>query len=258
MKRRNKSGVRDHRQRGHLMAGVMVLLAIMLIFSTIIFQSWEDVLRRDNEAEMIFRAEEIVRAIARFRKDHAAPPVKLEQLMEPGPKAQYYLRRLYKDPLVRDGKWGLLYAGAGGQIVDPNALHIGENAGLSGIGNVDPERVERALRDITGVDPSQTAQTPLGLSALETEAAGGRQFAGLPIAGVKSLCMDDAFRIYKGQMEYKDWLFTYLDLEAPKVPGQDQRARGRRGGSPAFSKPNQGRGQRGAGSGGLKRRGGRR
>jgi type II secretory pathway pseudopilin PulG len=224
-------------QRGHLMAGVMVLLAIMLIFSTIIFQYWEDVLRRDNEAEMMFRAQEIARAVARYRKDHAAPPVKLEQLMDPGPKGQYYLRRLYTDPLVRDGKWGLLYAGPGGEVIDPNALHIGENAGFVP-GGVDRERVKQAIIDAAGgIDPEQAAQTPQGQMALESEVAGGRQFPGLTIAGVKTLSTDDPFRVYKGAVNYSDWHFTFFDLVKPQVPGQDKRGRrndrggGRRGGA---------------------------
>ena len=61
---------RDRRQKGALMAGVVAMLAVSLIWSAIAFQAWIDVLRRDNEAEMIFRAEEIVRAIQRYRRDH--------------------------------------------------------------------------------------------------------------------------------------------------------------------------------------------
>ena len=36
---------------------------------------------------------------------------------------------------------------------------------------------------------------------------------GLRIAGVKSLCEEEPFRVYRNQSEYKMWLFTYLDLE---------------------------------------------
>jgi len=197
MLEKSKIGPRRSREAGHLMAGVMVMLALMLIFSTVIFQSWDQLLRRDNEAEMIFRAEEYSRAILRYRKAHSAPPVKLEQLLEPGPRAQYFLRRLYKDPLVKDGRWGLLYVGGNGQIVDPNGLHIGANAGMQG--NVDQARVEQALRDAAGgIDVRRSAQSGTGQMALESEVAGGRQFAGLTIAGVKTLCTDEPFRIIDG------------------------------------------------------------
>ena len=125
-------------QRGHLMAGLMAGVAIMLILSTVAFQAWSDVLRRDNEAEMMFRAQDIVRAIQRYRRDHGGSgPLKMELLMEPGPKGQYYLRRLYEDPLVPDGKWGFLHLGPGGQIIDPNAKldESGLGGGLGGLGS---------------------------------------------------------------------------------------------------------------------------
>jgi len=200
------------------MAGVLVLLALMLIFSTVIFQNWEDVIRRDNEAEMIFRAQEYSRAILRYKKSNATPPVKLEQLLEPGPKAQYFLRRLYTDPLVKDGKWGLLYIGPNQEILDPNAAQIGENAGQRG--NVDQERVDEVLRQMAGgTNIHSLAQGELGQSALESEVAGGRMFPGMQIAGVKTLCRDEPFRIYNGFEDYQDWLFTFLDLTRPQVPG---------------------------------------
>ncbi|HXV77114.1 MAG TPA: hypothetical protein VD788_12425, partial [Candidatus Polarisedimenticolaceae bacterium] len=73
------------RQAGYLMAALAAAVAVMVIFSTIAFQAWIDVLQRDNEAEMMFRAKDIARAIQRYRRDHGgAPPVKLEQLLEPG------------------------------------------------------------------------------------------------------------------------------------------------------------------------------
>ena len=191
-------------QAGHLMAGVMVGIAIMLIFSTLTFQGWENELRRDNEAEMIFRAEEIVRAIVRFRKDKGALPQKLEDLMEPGQKEQYFLRHLYDDPLVKNGKWGLLYAGPGGAIIDPSVEPVaGEGeAGAHDLGFVRERRNRERDRE----------------GALAPPAEG--QVAGMQIAGVKSLCMDEPFRHYRGLTSYSEWLFTYLDLEMAQVPGQ--------------------------------------
>ena len=68
-RRKAADGKNERRnQRGHLMAGLMASIAIMMIFSTVAFQAWEDVLHRDNEAEMLFRAQDIVRAIQRFRQ----------------------------------------------------------------------------------------------------------------------------------------------------------------------------------------------
>jgi hypothetical protein len=191
-----------HGERGHLMVGLVAAVAILMIFSTVVFQEWSQLMRREAEEEMMFRAREIVRGIFRYRIDHGgAGPSKLEQLMEPGPKGQYYMRHLYKDPLVVDGKWGLLYQGPGGTIVDPTSE--------------DPAAGhEQSLMDqILEAPESQASEFAT------VEGAG----AGLTIAGVKSLCKDEPFRVYNGYSDYAEWRFTYLDLEtglATNSPGQ--------------------------------------
>jgi len=204
------------------MAGLMAMIAILMIFSLITFQAWDDVLRRDNEAEMIFRAQDIARAIQRYRKDHGgAAPMKFEDLMEPGPRGQYYLRRLWNDPLVRDGKWGLLYLGAAGQIIDPNAeapLDGAEAGGIGGLANP-PTGAGQGLQPLgqTGGGQAQGLQSIQQRSAAgtESEVVGGRQLSGMQIAGVRTLSDDTPFRVYRNLTEYSEWQFTFLDLEAP-------------------------------------------
>jgi hypothetical protein len=186
------------------MAGLMAALTIMLIFTTIVFQDWQDVLRRDLEAEMIFRAHEIARAIHRYRKDHGGQgPPSLEQLGKPGPRGQYYLRRMYEDPLVKDGVWGLLYMGPGGTIIDPTAQE--EQQGPLG----------------TSLMAQSLAKAEDRSKGLAQANAPGEQ-VGLPLAGVKSLSEEEPFRVYNGFADYSQWLFTYLDLETglAKAPGQ--------------------------------------
>ena len=176
------------------MAGLIAAIAIMLIFSTVAFQAWEDVTRRDKEAEMMFRGGEIARAILRYRKDHnGAGPMTLEQLAEPGPVGQYYLRQLYDDPLVKDGKWGLLYLGPGGEIFDPSAQ---------------AQQAPGTLPPMAGL-----AQAPNPGQDLARAGQAANVGIGLPLAGVKSLSTDNPFRVYNGVADYSQWLFTYIDLQ---------------------------------------------
>ena len=240
MRRAEKAGSR--RQRGFLMAALACSVAVMAIFSTLAFQEWIDVLHRDNEAEMMFRAKDIVRAIQRYRRDHAGVgPAKLEDLMEPGPRGQYYLRKMWKDPLVADGKWGLLYIGPGGQIVDPNQP-IGGETGLEGADTGIPQRERFSVFEPKSGEEGSPAPDggapggqPVGpgtqgqqqvdmrpISADDPSAdsnAGGKQLGGLPIAGVKTLCKDEPFREYQGLTDYAEWRFTFLDLEVPQPGG---------------------------------------
>jgi len=227
------------RQKGALMAGVVAMLAVSLVWSAIAFQAWIDVLRRDNEAEMIFRAEEIVRSIQRYRRDHGGQgPLKLEQLLEPSPKRSYYARRDYDDPLVRDGKWGLLYMGPGGTIIDPSEQSQLPGQGLPGLGGNTPATGASGTRLDQKLNKRQTAaQGTLGQGANVAGSqqpgtagmlggignrAGDGEGIGLPIAGVKSLCEETPFRVYKGESEYSKWLFTYLDTQGPLGSGRSK------------------------------------
>ena len=210
-------GERGTDQQGQLMAGLMAAVAIMMIFSALAFQAWTDVLRRDNEAEMIFRGKEIARAIQRYRMDHQNQgPPKLEDLMEPAPnRGNYYLRRLYDDPLVPNGKWALLFMGPQGQIIDP------EGEPLPGTG-------QAAGQQVGGAPPPRPSSQPLG--GIGNQA--GQGAPGLPIAGVRSRCEEEPFRVYKGQTEYNRWTFTYLDAQQemgrPAGKGKGKRRPGQR------------------------------
>jgi len=206
------------------MVGLVAMVAIMMILSGQAVQEWTDILRRDNEAEMMFRAQEITRAIFRFQQANGRLPSKLEELMEPGPKGEYFLRRMYDDPLVPDGEWGVLFAGPGGQIVDPNSDRVSYGEEL---GNV-------------STAPTQT------VGGLQSSGTGPQEIGGLPIAGVKTLSTDKPFRIWRGLTEYSQWQFTIYDLQNQQTPGQ---AGGRqRGGS-----MNRGGGASGAGGGNRNR-----
>ena len=208
--RKPGSEKRNRRQKGALMAGLIAMIAVSLIWSAVAFQAWIDVLRRDNEAEMIFRAQEITRAIQRYRKDHGGQgPLKLKDLLEPSPRRSYYIRREYDDPLVPDGKWGLLLMGPGGRILDPNVeleedvLGLGAGALGTGLGNnANPSRPPV-------VNPPNNAGQ---LGGVGNPGRRGEESTGLPIAGVKSLCDQTPFRVYQGETTYSKWLFTYLDV----------------------------------------------
>lgn len=209
------------KQRGSVMAALMVAIAILGIMTAVATQWWSDVKRRDDEAEMIFRAREIVRGILFYRRDRGALPTDLEQLLEPGSKGQYFIRQKYKDPLVKDGKWGLLFAGPAGNVYDPNSS-----------AQPDPSQLPE------GTVPAQ--DNPGGTGTLPRSAGGGQEVGGLPIVGVKSLCTDEPFRVLDDKSKYADWQFHVFQLEGgqggPGEPGQPGRP-GQPGGRPGAGRP---------------------
>jgi type II secretory pathway pseudopilin PulG len=191
------------------MAAVITMIALMSIFSAAAVQEWSEIQRRDNEAEMIFRAEDLTRAIMRYRQDKGAtiPLTELDLLLEPGNKGQYFVRQLWTDPLVKDGKWGLLYEGPGGQIVDPNS----QNATASG-----------SFQLGQPTDTRSRGGQRLGPNGVQ-------EISGLPIIGVKSLCKEDPFRERNGVSDYAEWKFTLFDL-MPGMRGGQQGQSGQQGG----------------------------
>ena len=184
------------------MVALMAGIAIMMILSSVAVQKWSDVVRRDNEAEMIFRAEDLVRGLKRFQKDQGKLPNELKELAEPGQKGQYFVRKVWTDPLVKGGKWKLLYAAPGGGIFDPSAT--------TGDTPESPFGQEAA-------NPGAVAGLAAGGGAPETmpkltlNPDGSTEVSGLPIAGVKTACTDSPFRIYRDKEEYMEWIFSVFD-----------------------------------------------
>ena len=188
------------------MVALMAGIAIVMIFSAVAAQNWADVVRRDNEAEMMFRAQDLVRGLKRYQKDQGKLPTELKQLLEPGQKGQYFVRRLWKDPLVRGGQWQLLYASPGGGLLDPTAQALNEGAG----------------EQVGEESPGLNGNAPVGIPDIVKKQDGSTEISGLPIAGVKSRCKDHPFRVYREKSDYNEWVFSVFDLERQTgaVPGQ--------------------------------------
>ena len=110
-------------ESGAILIIVMVVMAVAVIALTAAVQAWSTTWRRDNEEELIFRANQYVDAIIAYRKEHGGQfPLNLEDLHKPGPRRFRYIRKLYKEPIAKDHKWGLLYLMPGGQgVYDPKA-----------------------------------------------------------------------------------------------------------------------------------------
>ena len=129
--------------------------------------------------------------------------------MEPGNKGQYFLRRLWKDPLVKGGQWQFLYASPAGVSSIPRPRHC-RAPGLRRDYRRRPEGLRKSFshRAVSGNQP--------GASPFE-QAGRRRVVTGMPIAGVKSRCTEQPFRVFKSKTSYSEWTFSIFDLD-PRVP----------------------------------------
>jgi type II secretory pathway pseudopilin PulG len=110
---------RRHREGGYLLLAVLLLVAFMVIAATIEAPLMVQQMKRDREEEMIHRGTEYARAIKKYYKKFGRYPANLEQL--DNTNQIRFLRKRYKDPLTKDGKWKLLSYADIQSITNPNA-----------------------------------------------------------------------------------------------------------------------------------------
>src|SRR5271166_1973643 len=110
---------RRRRDSGAMLLAVLFMMAMMVIVAMAIAPSFVQQMRRDREEEMIHRGTEYARAIKKFYKKFGRYPANLEQL--DNTNQIRFLRKRYKDPLTKDGKWKLLNYGDIQTVLNPNA-----------------------------------------------------------------------------------------------------------------------------------------
>ena len=152
-------------QDGFSLVALVAATTIMLILMGAAVPSWRYVMKNMREEELLFRGTQIAEAIERYQRKHAgAPPPSLEVLVK-----GHFLRKEWKDPMARDGKWRLLRPG--------DAPPIG---GFGGVGGV----------------PRPAPMPP----ARQAEIGGG-------IMGVASRNTDKSYRVFNGRSRYNEWFF---------------------------------------------------
>lgn len=232
----------------------MVAIAVAAIALTAAAQAWSTTWKRDSEEELIFRANQYVDAIIAYRKEHGGQfPLNLEDLNKPGPRRLRYIRRLYKDPVAKDGKWGLLYLMPGGQgVYDPKAAQKAqekaskewggwESAGtgalaqgqMPGVTAINPNPGGAGVPATGGMPPGSLPpgalqgampMIPSEEGDFEGEERVSEPPIGWPIVGVISRASgklaEDTYKIYKGHEHVDEWQFHVFDRgEQVKQPG---------------------------------------
>ena len=213
------------------MAALLVGMAVMAVFLSMVLPAWRTAAQREKETELIFRGQQYARAITLFQRKYAnAFPPNVDILL-----AEHFLRKKYKDPMTPDGEFQVLYANQQAPA-QPNAG--GANPGGVNSGGTVPQQGQ-PVRPTTQV----TAGANLG--------PGG-------IIGVTSKSSATSLRVYNGRDKYNEWAFVASQatnrVSAPNgsqtpTGGLDQPggAVGGRGGQPQL--PGGGRGNQPGGRG---------
>lgn len=95
-------------------------VAISGVMLAALADNWSHAMRRQREAELVFRGEQIRKAIESYHQvivpgGASQWPTQLEDLLEDrrGPVVVRHLRRLWPDPITGEATWGLLKEGSG-------------------------------------------------------------------------------------------------------------------------------------------------
>jgi type II secretory pathway pseudopilin PulG len=151
------------REGGFTYLAVLVLVVVMGIALSGTGQYWSTTMKRERETELLFRGDRIRRAIEAYHR-FGGWPKDLEELVEDrrAPVVRRFLRKIYRDPMTKDGNW-VLIQGRGGGI---RGVHSASDGAPLKTGNFPPgyERFESAeayadWRFVAGQDTAP-AETP--------------------------------------------------------------------------------------------------
>jgi len=198
----SKFKIQDYREAGYTLVVLVMAIAVMSIMVMIALQTVEFQMRREREAELIFRGEQYVEAIRLYKQKYGRYPMRMKELWEAKPRV---LRQKWTDPITGSEEWGLVFLGQDGR-------QVGGRGGRA-----------------RGQRP-----TPTPTPVFSRQREGGGEKVG-PIVGVHSLSEKQSIKIYEGRNTYNEWLFVLDDQE------QQRGARGGRGsgnrGSPSGNPP---------------------
>ena len=127
------------------MAALLVGLSVMAVMMSVAMPAWSHMIRRDKEAELVFRGTQYARAINQYQRKFAnASPASLDVLIE-----QRLLRKKFRDPLSpnKDGEFQLLYlqnqSTMGGRGQTQGSRGSGSTSGTGMGGSIGPSPTGR-------------------------------------------------------------------------------------------------------------------
>ena len=181
-------------ERGYLMVALLVAMSVMAILMTAALPAWHTMVQREKEAELVFRGEQIARAIGLYQRRVANAPVpSIDFLVE-----QRFLRKKYKDPITNDD-FQVLTSGTNqpGQPGQP-----GQTSSLQ----TTFQQFQLTLQTGRGGAGAAGAQGRFGGAAV-----GG-------IIGVTSKSPLKSLRLYNGRDTYDQWVFVPV-VQAARAGG---------------------------------------
>ena len=199
-------------ERGFSLVGALAGITIMLTLMAMAMPAWRYVMQDDREEELIFRGSAIADAIAACQRESKVMPVSLDFLVQ-----KKYLRKAYKDPMSKHGRWRFIHPG---EMVPPPLPSGGPRGGGGGGGG------KTGALSLGSSDPENDGLGGGGAEGgKEGGGFGGNRFGGTPatgvatgpIIGVASTSRAKSLRLFNGRSRYNEWIFT---VGMPRIIGK--------------------------------------
>ena len=173
---------RRGRGGGYTLVALLVGMTVASILIAAVLPLASAQAQREKEADLIFRGLQYAEGIRVFRRRFGRYPNSLGELLEVKPRS---VRQLWKDPMTKDGEWGIV-AMEGTPVVPPPTGQKG-----------------RPTPTPTPKPTPSPFKSPPG--------AGGGDRTG-PVLGVYSKSTERGYRLWEGREAYNEWKFTEASL----------------------------------------------
>jgi type II secretory pathway pseudopilin PulG len=116
------------KEKGYTLAALIVIIGVITVFVAVALPLWSRITTREREEELVFRGEAYNKAIVRFYREKGRLPLSLDELV-----SSRALRRLYPDPMTRDGNWDIIYYSPTGLIRGDSGKSKVKSKGIIGV-----------------------------------------------------------------------------------------------------------------------------
>lgn len=202
------------------MAALLIGLSVMAVLMGAALPVWSQQMKREREAELIWRGQQYARAVGLFQRKYANTfPPTIDVLVE-----QRFLRKKYKDPITNED-FQPIPAGGGvpgqGQPAGPPGQAPQNRGPLAGINMQGGSQGGSAARSITQGGVTTSTFTPIGPSTVGGFVQGQGPGPSIGIQGVVSKSKDSSIKVYNGRTKYNEWAFVYMaTAQGIMPPGQ--------------------------------------
>jgi type II secretory pathway pseudopilin PulG len=200
---------------GYVLLIVMMAATILLISLTAALPNVYKAGQREREEELIFRGNEYARAIMLFQRQFRRYPTSVKELLQTN--GIPFLRREYRDPMSRKGKWRFINANANGVVL--NSKTIAPPKRPTPLGGQDSKKSSAKEEEPERDTSDEENETPSSFFSNELK--------GAFIVGVASTSRRKSIRIWNGRTRYEEWEFLGLasNAAAGGVPPAGQQPR---------------------------------